>query len=244
MAKAPNLEQTISKVMRRIQGTPIIFSMVIKEAFFRILLHEDSVNSLLFLMDFDTNSQTLTGKQGPNTKLVTIRCLVTVMGMLQSPCYLSKKGHYRQGVAYFLKYFSYLDDLQAGITGEELAALQQSVNLEENIDGCEDTNCCPTDSVEPVKEALGPTTPEDELRGCIHLMQGPFGQQLWMVLRAARLELALKRASMPSKGARTSLEAQFSKSSVNASILKYTTVLSEGKEPNFQMLLNLPPPEG
>ena len=49
---------------------------------------------------------------------------------------------------------------------------------------------------------------------------------------------------MPSKGARNSLEAHFSESFVNASILKYTTMLSEGKEPNFQMLLNQPPPEG
>ena len=110
---------------------------------------------------------------------------------------------------------------------------------------CKDTRCCPTDSVERLKDALGPTIPEDELRGCRHLMQGPFGKQLFhmMILRAARLELALKRASMPSKGARTSLEAHFSESFVNASILKYTTVLSEGKEPNFQMLLTLPPPK-
>ena len=47
---------------------------------------------------------------------------------------------------------------------------------------------------------------------------------------------------MPSKGATSSLEAHFSESFVNASILKYTTVLSQGKEPNFQMLVALPPP--
>ena len=64
-----------------------------------------------------------------------------------------------------------------------------------------------------------------------------------MILQAARLEMVLRRASMPSKGARTSLEAHFSESFVNASILKYTTVLSEGREPNFQMLLTLPPPK-
>ena len=58
-----------------------------------------------------------------------------------------------------------MDDLQAGITGKELSALQQSVNLEENINVsmCKDTRCCPTDSVEHVKEVLGPTTPEAEL---------------------------------------------------------------------------------
>ena len=150
------------------------------------------------------------------------------MGILQSPCYLGLcredliKDITDKVLAYFLKYFSYLDDLQAGITGKELSALQQSVNLEEITQAsmCKDNLCCPTDSVEPVKEVLRPTTPEDKLRGCIYLMQGPFGQQLFhmMVLRAARLELALKRASMPSKGARTSLEAYFNASYFNASI--------------------------
>ena len=86
-------------------------------------------------MDFDSQTNQLTAKQGPNTKLVTIRCLVTVMGILQSPCFL---GLCREDLAMditdkvlagFLKYFSYLDDLQAGITGKELSALQQSVNL-------------------------------------------------------------------------------------------------------------------
>ena len=102
--------------MRRIQGTPIIFSMDIKEAFFRILLHEDSVNSLLFLMDYDSQTNQLTAKQGPNTKLVTIRCLVTVMGILQSPCFLGlcredlEKDITDKMLTYFLKYFSYLDE--------------------------------------------------------------------------------------------------------------------------------------
>ena len=154
------------------------------------------------------------------------------MGILQSPAFLGlcredlTKDIEDQTLQYFIKFFSYLDDLQAGITGKELSALQQSVSLEENtnVSMCEDTKCCPTDSVERLKEALGPTTPEDELRGCRHLMQGPFGKQLlhMMILRAARLELVLRRASMPSKGATTSLEAHFSESFVNASILKYT----------------------
>ena len=66
--------------------------------------------------------------------------------------------------------FSYLDDLQAAITGQELPALQQSVNLEEltDIQVCSDKMCCPpkltnsTNSVESLEEALGPTTPEDK----------------------------------------------------------------------------------
>ena len=91
--------------------------MDIKEAFFRILLHEDSGNSLLFLMDFDTKSQTLTAKQGPNTKLVTICCFCTIMSILQSPCNLGlcrenlRKNITDKVLAYFLKYFSYLDNL-------------------------------------------------------------------------------------------------------------------------------------
>ena len=140
-----------------------------------------------------------------------------------------------------------MDDLQAGITGEELSALQQSVNLEENtnVSMCEDTRCCPTDSVEPLEEVLGPTTPEDELRGCRHLMQDSFEKQPFhmMILRAARSELVLRRTSMPSKGATTSLEANGTESFVNASNDLFVRVLSEGEEePNFKMLLALPPP--
>ena len=117
LAKAPILEQNISAGIRRIQATPIIFSCDIREALFRILLHEDSTSSNMFLMDFNSQTNQLTAKQGPNTKLVTIICLVTVMGILQSPCFL---GLCREDLAkditdkilsYFLKYISYLDDL-------------------------------------------------------------------------------------------------------------------------------------
>ena len=148
-------------------------------------------------MDYDSQTNQLTAKQGPNTKLVTIRCLVTVMGILQSPAFLGlcredlTKELDDHTLQYFIKFFSYLDDHQAGITGKELSALQQSVNIEENtnVSMCEDIRCCPTDSVEPLEEALGPTTPEDKLSGCRHLMQGPFGKQLFhmMILQAARL---------------------------------------------------------
>ena len=176
--------------MKWIQVTQITFSTDIKEAFFRITLHEDSVNSLIFLMAFNSQTNQLTAKQGPKTKLVTIRCLVTVMEILQYPWF---QGLCREDLAkdikdkiltYFLKDFSYLIDLQTAITSKELSALQQSVNLEENtnVSMYENTRCCPTYSVEPLEEALGPTTPEDKVRGFRHLMQGPFGKQLFRMV--------------------------------------------------------------
>ena len=61
-------------------------------------------------MDFNSQTNQLSAKPESNSKLVTVRTLVTVIGVLQ-----------------------------------------QSVNLEENINVsmCEDIMCCPTDSVEP-----------------------------------------------------------------------------------------------
>ena len=114
------------------------------------------------------------------------------MGILQSPAFLGlcredlAKDIEHQILKYVLQYASYLDDLQAGNTRQELSALQQSVNLEEltNINVCSDTMCCSTtpiplnSAVGPVEAPLGPLTPEDELRACRHLMQGPFGKQL------------------------------------------------------------------
>ena len=89
LAKAPNLEQNIQFVMCRIQATPIVFSMDICKVFFRILLHKNSSSSNMFLMDhvFDGRNQ-LTAKPEPNSKLVTVKTLVTVMAILQSPAFL------------------------------------------------------------------------------------------------------------------------------------------------------------
>ena len=87
---APNLEQNISAVMCKIQATPIIFLCDIREAFFRILhlVHEGSSSSNMFLMDFNSQANQLSSKSEPNSELVTVRTLVKVMEILQSPAFL------------------------------------------------------------------------------------------------------------------------------------------------------------
>ena len=61
------------------------------------------------------------------------------------------------------------------------------------------------------EDLLGGTTPPDEKRFRRHLLRGEFGKKLLhkLVLRAATLEAALINASMPSKGATTSLHQHF-----------------------------------
>ena len=88
LLKAPNLEQTIAIVMRKIQGTPVLCLQDIREAFFRLSLAPESTNLSLFLMDFKVKTQEITAKATPDTKLVTIRSLVSIMGILQSPVFL------------------------------------------------------------------------------------------------------------------------------------------------------------
>ena len=120
LLKAPNLEQIIANVMRKIQGTPVLCSQDIQEAFFRLSLAPESTNLSLFLMDFNVKTQELTAKATPDTKLVTIRSLVSIMGILQSPVFLNicLKGlttEIKDAVLqYFLKCLHYLDNLQTG----------------------------------------------------------------------------------------------------------------------------------
>ena len=77
-----------------------------------------------------------------------------------------------------------------------------------------------------------------------HLMRGKFGEQLLhkIVLRAATLEAALIRASMSSKGATTSVHQHLQHELVNEALKKYSDVLLSGGEPEFSLLLLLPPP--
>ena len=84
--------------------------MDIPEAFFRISLAPESTNLSLFLMDFNVKTQELTAKATPDTKLVTIRSLVSIMGILHNAILRT----------YFLKYVRYLDDLQTGLVAEEI----------------------------------------------------------------------------------------------------------------------------
>ena len=126
--------------------------------------------------------------------------------------------------------------------------LQRKVDLEAvdlNTE-CEDYDCCRHDADSRVipEDMLGGITPQDEKRCTRHLLRGEFGETLLhkLVLRAATLEAALIRASMPSKGARTSVQQYFQHELVNEAIRKYTQVLLAGGEPEFDLLLRLPPP--
>ena len=125
-----------------------------------------------------------------------------------------------------------MDDLQGGIRAHEIAALQAEVNLAsiQQTSVCDDPDCCspplpPAASGGQFKEgALGVATPEDEKRSTRHLYQGHFGKDIQhkLCLRAATLEYALRKASMPSKGITTSLEAHFDNVFVNVCVVKYT----------------------
>ena len=254
LLKAPNLEQTIASVMRKIQGTPILCSMDIREAFFRITLAPDSTRLSHFLMNLNTKTQELTARATQDTKLVTIQSLMSIMGLLQSPdflglCLEDLTTEIKDTILqYFLKFVCYLDDIQTGVVAEEILELQRKVGLDAvdlNIE-CGDDDCCRHDDSPPIidKNLLGGTTPPDEKKSTRHLLKGEFGKLLLhkLCLRAATLEAALINASMPSKGATTLLHQHFQHELVNEAIKKYTEVLLAGDEPEFEILSLLPPP--
>ena len=193
-------------------------------------------------MDCNQSTGKLTAKASPETKLVTIRSLVSIMGILQSPavlnlCLKDLTTEIKDDILrYFLKYMRYLDDSQTGLVAEEILELQRQVDLEA-VDltlKCEDDDCCSQeDDDQPVfnEDLLGGTTPSDEKMCTRHLLRGEFGKQLLhkLVLRAATLEAALIGTLMPSKGATTSLHQHFDNQFVNEGLRKYTSVLLQGK---------------
>ena len=87
LLKAPNLEEKISSVLRRIQNMPVLLSADVREAFFKIRVAPASRHLSLFLMDYDTKTQQLTAKVTEHSKLVTIQALALIMGVSQSPAY-------------------------------------------------------------------------------------------------------------------------------------------------------------
>ena len=137
LLKAPNLEENISSVLRRIQGMPIIMSADIREAYFRLRISPGAKLSSLFLMDFDTQTQQLTAKVTPHSKMVTVQTEVSIMGVNQSGSFLSlslqdlTKDIEDPILRYFLRYLRYLDDLQSGVVAEEIQELQKGVNLQD-----------------------------------------------------------------------------------------------------------------
>ena len=69
-------------------------------------------------MDFDTVKEVLQPKVTENSKLVTIQAISLIMGVTQSPAYLSlafqdlAKNIPDKLLQWFLQYLRYLDDLQ------------------------------------------------------------------------------------------------------------------------------------
>ena len=122
LLKAPNLEEKISSVLRRIQAMPILLSADVREAFFKIKVAPASRHLSLFLMDFDAATNVLQPKVTETSTLVTIQALSLIMGVTQSPSYLSlafqdlAKTIPDKLLKWFLQYLRYLDDLQIGIT--------------------------------------------------------------------------------------------------------------------------------
>jgi hypothetical protein len=264
----PNLERGISLVLRRLQALPIMFSCDIKECFFKLKLHRDSQDQLLFLMDYDRSTGQLTAAVGPDTELVTIRPLVTVMGAKQSPAMLSlAKIDLAEGIkekdrtlSEHLKELAYVDDCQSGLHAYEVAACQQDTGSNDMINPspCQDIECCPGGEVtcnsgpangngaDQASIAMVPAVPQDELRASRHLLQGVFGQKLThqLLVRAATLELALRNAGMPTKGHSSNLSQVVCPRFLNEAVMTYTHILSRNQQPTLTTLLNIEPPPG
>ena len=216
LLKAPNFEENISSVLRRIKGMPIICSADIQEAYFRLRISPEAKLSSLFLMDFDTQTKQLTAKVTQHSKLVTIQTKVSIMGVNQSGSFLSlslqdlTKDIQDPILRYFLCYLRYLDDLQSGVVAEEIEELQKGINLKDPAleMQCQDYDCCKHGADLPATPGnmLGGALPEDEKRCTRHLLYNTmFGKALLhkIVLKAATLETALARADMPTKRTQT-----------------------------------------
>ena len=173
-------------------------------------------------MDLNIKTNKLTEKVGPNTKLVTIRSLVTIMVFLKSPAF------------HHLHLESLTDDLKDTI----LDGLKTGLYAEDLGRECDDDDCCSQKNKDLQQYT---NMPQDEKMCRHHLLRAEFGQKVLhrLVLRAATLDLSFIGASMPSNGATTSLHQHFQLELVNVGIKECSRVLLEGGEPQ---LLQLPPP--
>ena len=177
------------------------------------------------------------------------------MGVSQSPAYLSiafqdvAKSIEDDQLKWFLQYLRYLDDLQIGITAEEIIGFQNKTDLQdpELSRQCQDPDCCPYvgDLFLPDEDVLVEVVPANKQHSTCHLFrQRQFGKEIfhYLVLRAATLEAALVKTDLLTKDATTSLQQHFQHKFVNAARELYTQVLLEGGTPEFHLLSRLPPP--
>ena len=140
------------------------------------------------------------------------------MGVNQSPCLLSlcKTDLDLQDkmLMWMIKLLSYVDDLATGLTVDEIEEVKGSTPYTLEPGPCGDSNCCSTQDeqtadepfVIPAQSMASPIS-LDEVRASHHLLKGEVGKRIvhLMCLRAAKLELALRKANMPSKGVVTFL---------------------------------------
>ena len=153
---------------------PVLLSVDVREAFFKIRVAPASRHLSLFLMDYDTKTQQLSAKVTEHSKLVTIQALALIMGMNQSPAYLSiafqdlAKSIPDKQLPWFLQYLCYLDDLQIGITAEEIIEFQNKADLQdlELSRQCQDRDCCPYKASATAVDVPTSACHRDSLHAC------------------------------------------------------------------------------
>ena len=206
-------------------------------------------------MDYEEATKVLQPKVTESSSLVTVQALSLIMGVSQSSCWLSLSFAKLattisdQLLKWFLQYLRYLDDIQIGITSEEIKVFQDKTDLKDPELGreCQDSSCCPNEAdLSPAnEEVFGEEVPADEQRATCHLFRHrQFGKNIFhcLTLRAATLEAALIKADLPTKEATTSLQQHFQHKFVNAARCLYTSTLLKGETPEFTLLAKLTPP--
>ena len=115
---------------------PVLLSADVREVFFKIRVAPALRHLSLFLMDFDTKTQQLTAKVSQHSKLVTIQALALIIVVSLSPAYLKlafqvlTEDIQDKHLQWFLQHLHYLDDLQIGVTAEEIIELQNEADLQ------------------------------------------------------------------------------------------------------------------
>ena len=127
----------MASVLRKCQAMPILLSADVREAFFKIKVAPASRHLSLCLMDYEESTKQLKPQQSPTSKLITLQFTSLIMGVTQSPCYLSLAFEDvattipDQLLKWFLQYLRYLDDIQLGLTSQEVKGFQDETDLED-----------------------------------------------------------------------------------------------------------------
>ena len=102
-------------------------------------------------MDYEHHTKHLTAKVTENSEMVTIQALALIMGVKQSPAYLSvafqdllKGLENDEELRWFSQFLRYLDELQIRISARELMEFQEKADLEDAdlTMSFQDPDCC------------------------------------------------------------------------------------------------------